>query len=108
MFPLVRRRIEVSERWIVRSPQRMVSMSTQTMIYEEGNVAEPPERHRHFIRIFYKNLTASCQLPIPFRLDHVPVSIGVRKQADSSPNFFFLMIRRPPRSTLFPYTTLFR
>src|SRR2546430_12054677 len=27
---------------------------------------------------------------------------------DISPLFFFLMIRRPPRSTLFPYTTLFR
>src|SRR6266540_6332217 len=26
----------------------------------------------------------------------------------SFPSFFFLMIRRPPRSTLFPYTTLFR
>src|ERR1039458_10759513 len=26
----------------------------------------------------------------------------------SSPPSFFLMIRRPPRSTLFPYTTLFR
>src|SRR2546430_12061767 len=26
----------------------------------------------------------------------------------SHPAFFFLMIRRPPRSTLFPYTTLFR
>ena len=26
----------------------------------------------------------------------------------SSVSFFFLMIRRPPRSTLFPYTTLFR
>src|SRR3712207_8004276 len=26
----------------------------------------------------------------------------------SSFYFFFLMIRRPPRSTLFPYTTLFR
>src|ERR1043166_9886560 len=26
----------------------------------------------------------------------------------SSSGFFFLMIRRPPRSTLFPYTTLFR
>src|SRR5256885_3196390 len=26
----------------------------------------------------------------------------------SMPFFFFLMIRRPPRSTLFPYTTLFR
>src|SRR2546429_5783905 len=31
-------------------------------------------------------------------------------QADCSCSFcfFFLMIRRPPRSTLFPYTTLFR
>src|SRR6266496_1539392 len=27
--------------------------------------------------------------------------------ACSGPVFFFLMIRRPPRSTLFPYTTLF-
>src|SRR2546426_8402584 len=26
----------------------------------------------------------------------------------TTPFFFFLMIRRPPRSTLFPYTTLFR
>src|SRR3712207_7295688 len=29
-------------------------------------------------------------------------------QIRSSLLFFFLMIRRPPRSTLFPYTTLFR
>src|SRR2546430_7675635 len=29
------------------------------------------------------------------------------RTSGSSP-FFFLMIRRPPRSTLFPYTTLFR
>src|ERR1039457_2219652 len=28
--------------------------------------------------------------------------------APVSTHFFFLMIRRPPRSTLFPYTTLFR
>src|SRR2546422_8423041 len=27
---------------------------------------------------------------------------------DARHSFFFLMIRRPPRSTLFPYTTLFR
>src|ERR1039458_10078232 len=27
---------------------------------------------------------------------------------DAAPQSFFLMIRRPPRSTLFPYTTLFR
>src|SRR5947208_14700676 len=35
-----------------------------------------------------------------------------RTSLHSLPNlcffFFFLMIRRPPRSTLFPYTTLFR
>src|SRR5215471_12365809 len=31
-----------------------------------------------------------------------------RRQARARSLFFFLMIRRPPRSTLFPYTTLFR
>src|SRR5215469_1944897 len=29
-------------------------------------------------------------------------------QSSRAFGFFFLMIRRPPRSTLFPYTTLFR
>src|SRR3712207_8152847 len=32
----------------------------------------------------------------------------VRTPCYSRPVCFFLMIRRPPRSTLFPYTTLFR
>src|SRR3982751_1566417 len=31
-----------------------------------------------------------------------------KSAARSRPVFFFVMIRRPPRSTLFPYTTLFR
>src|SRR5256885_3144031 len=34
---------------------------------------------------------------------HVPLSLD-----HNAFFFFFLMIRRPPRSTLFPYTTLFR
>src|SRR2546428_9609945 len=38
--------------------------------------------------------------------------MGVAQTCLSMPSlqrhFFFLMIRRPPRSTLFPYTTLFR
>src|SRR3712207_7014915 len=34
------------------------------------------------------------------------MTLGVRSR--SVIIFFFLMIRRPPRSTLFPYTTLFR
>src|SRR5260370_837036 len=33
----------------------------------------------------------------------VVAQVGAGRQ-----RFFFLMIRRPPRSTLFPYTTLFR
>src|SRR5256885_5434225 len=37
-------------------------------------------------------MAASCQSPAPWTYFF----------------FFFLMIRRPPRSTLFPYTTLFR
>src|SRR5256885_11584152 len=30
------------------------------------------------------------------------------RREERAESFFFLMIRRPPRSTLFPYTTLFR
>src|SRR6266571_5241986 len=34
--------------------------------------------------------------------------LSARAAFSSTPEIFFLMIRRPPRSTLFPYTTLFR
>src|SRR5438132_13984476 len=41
--------------------------------------------------------------------DHIAVLCGTKIETDSArSDFFFLMIRRPPRSTLFPYTTLFR
>src|SRR3954467_10901880 len=36
------------------------------------------------------------------------VASAVWSVSCSASSFFFLMIRRPPRSTLFPYTTLFR
>src|SRR2546430_14197792 len=36
------------------------------------------------------------------------VSLSIHCNQYSFLFFFFLMIRRPPRSTLFPYTTLFR
>src|SRR5438477_3135260 len=36
------------------------------------------------------------------------ISLSIITHAPSSSVFFFLMLRRPPRSTLFPYTTLFR
>src|SRR2546430_11478865 len=36
------------------------------------------------------------------------VDIYISASSEGEMFFFFLMIRRPPRSTLFPYTTLFR
>src|SRR5215475_9757753 len=45
-------------------------------------------------------------MPTLVALIHIAFSTWVSTW--SSTIFFFLMIRRPPRSTLFPYTTLFR
>src|SRR5215510_15472446 len=45
------------------------------------------------------------------RIVNSELRVSFRKLADrrsASISFFFLMIRQPPRSTLFPYTTLFR
>src|SRR2546427_9565612 len=39
---------------------------------------------------------------------HTSLFLVLRRQTSNHCFFFFLMIRRPPRSTLFPYTTLFR
>src|SRR3954462_15608283 len=46
--------------------------------------------------LFSSHLPHLTPPPAPIVITHANVS------------FFFLMIRRPPRSTLFPYTTLFR
>src|SRR3954462_16045438 len=42
------------------------------------------------------------------RTDRDAQMAPLRSEPVSRLHFFFLMIRRPPRSTLFPYTTLFR
>src|SRR5271166_7022496 len=43
------------------------------------------------------------------RFRNTPIRTRVPRSKEPTPwRFFFLMIRRPPRSTLFPYTTLFR
>src|SRR5256885_11726434 len=47
-------------------------------------------------------MAGSCRLPSASRCVLPRHTVGM------SFFFFFLMIRRPPRSTLFPYTTLFR
>ena len=48
-----------------------------------------------------KNLTVISNNSIQLTFIEIPPN-------NSRIFFFFLMIRRPPRSTLFPYTTLFR
>src|SRR6266403_3840930 len=58
--------------------------------------------------ILTKNKVDLYQLPVPIVsvMDGGPmITAGVVIAED--PEFFFLMIRRPPRSTLLPYTTLF-
>src|ERR1039457_1436965 len=52
--------------------------------------------------------SAAPQAPIPRRLRGQRGCTGLWRVACCFFFFFFLMIRRPPRSTLFPYTTLFR
>src|SRR5882762_5303137 len=56
--------------------------------------------------------TSACKKP-DFKAAIPLASVCSRWSAVTAPNsavsfVFFLMIRRPPRSTLFPYTTLFR
>src|SRR6266849_6710777 len=47
---------------------------------------------------FSASVELSTPGPLPYHIAKTPSIVA----------FFFLMIRRPPRSTLFPYTTLFR
>src|SRR6266849_6289964 len=62
--------------------------------------------------------SAQQTTPLPIKIGYQAVaswllfgalSLKLYEKAGLAPTFFFfLMIRRPPRSTLFPYTTLFR
>src|SRR2546421_9707428 len=52
-------------------------------------------------------ITLAILLPLFFFSFFIP-SFDFHSSASLFFFFFFLMIRRPPRSTLFPYTTLFR
>src|SRR5690348_5755198 len=52
------------------------------------------------------NLTSDSHEPV--QIGKEEISTLVRCCAACKANIFFLVLRRPPRSTLFPYTTLFR
>src|SRR2546425_285461 len=52
--------------------------------------------------------TATFRLPAAGSTPAFPATITVNAAGTLATLTFFLMMRRPPRSTLFPYTTLFR
>src|SRR3972149_4916097 len=67
----------------------------------------------------FMNIMGCLDTPIPTRAQRQVHNMASARLSKPSINFgdeptgnldssFFLMIRRPPRSTLFPYTTLFR
>src|SRR5438874_12638175 len=58
-------------------------------------------RHKHITAETYTDLSLK-------RESAVGIEYISEVKSTNSYLFFFLMIRRPPRSTLFPYTTLFR
>src|SRR4030095_3825590 len=58
-------------------------------------------------------VATACHYRTPVPVAHSLTSTAKAARTARLPHpcvclFFFLMIRRPPRSTLFPYTTLFR
>src|SRR4051795_5051934 len=67
-----------------------------------GCLLDDAAEHRSEVQSHYSSLSSfawwlplSCRRVVVFPFSRISF-------------FFFLMIRRPPRSTLFPYTTLFR
>src|ERR1039458_3252862 len=54
-----------------------------------------------------RNQDASRPRPVPASAPKKPAA-KIRARVSPGVQYVFLMIRRPPRSTLFPYTTLFR
>src|SRR6267378_2939363 len=68
---------------------------------KKKNVSQAPMRVSIYHRVSIRRGDGrEFKLAIEFTLEHT-----ILFPAESR---FFLMIRRPPRSTLFPYTTLFR
>src|SRR5215510_4197744 len=63
------------------------------------------KKDRHFFDLLIGKILAS-RLILSKHLAHILGNLLLLGKIGVF--FFFLMIRRPPRSTLFPYTTLFR
>src|SRR5229473_3044241 len=98
-------------RFIDNSPQFLfLPADTDWTAIAGGIIYDVPncELGHHGEDVSFQSLLKNYQLEDPA----LQLLCQIVQAADSHPNephpVFFLMIRRPPRSTLFPYTTLFR
>src|SRR4051812_37583861 len=67
-----------------------------------------PHSNHTGIASFVRPSSHPCTTPSRTLSPPPPTHVTLSSTSFSYIFFFFLMIRRPPRSTLFPYTTLFR
>src|SRR3989337_163342 len=84
------------------------SISYAVFCLKKKKTPQKPSRPKHFAHPNHaasrvNDMRDTCGWPLLGRA----ISYGDRRVCVSF-FFFFLMIRRPPRSTLFPYPTLFR
>src|SRR6266478_2832183 len=66
------------------------------------------KKKKQLARVGRRRAAEGCLLELENRYGDSAVSVTVALRGGCLAFFFFLMLRRPPRSTLFPYTTLFR
>src|SRR3954465_9606286 len=84
----------------------MSSLSERNM--RLGDVLLPPGIKQWCLYLRVKGLFTLHKVLLMQLSVALSLYFGWDSQLNTSEMFFFLMLRRPPRSTLFPYSTLFR
>src|SRR5450432_1437391 len=90
---------------------RSTSASNSTMDQDRKSTRLNSSHDQISYAVFCLKKTKICRYCNDYQLQRMPqktIFPSVQSAPWYSFLFFFLMIRRPPRSTLFPYTTLFR
>src|SRR5450432_1807200 len=95
-----------------RRDHLQISILARQVPRSEEHTSELQSRSDLVCRLLLEKKKHTCAVPL-WRNGAAPGNVQATMSksmlnAVKSSTFFFLMIRRPPRSTLFPYTTLFR
>src|SRR5215472_9247323 len=108
--------LPISSAWRSRassSPAGTATGSCCSWVRSEEHTSELQSLRHLVCRLLLEKKKCPFSSHPLFSICHLPLDDGlfispILPFAPISVFFFFLMIRRPPRSTLFPYTTLFR